>query len=164
MAIYLLRLRLFFSSKNPRVALFAISICLVGVMDLLPRQQHGTEMWTERLESVSGFYGPGVTISWCISGISMLYDANQDFKKGGFHYLKYLTLAFVGAIAVGDAVKRALQKDFGPSYAAALYMSDKSFELATLLYAVYHFPVRRHEPAGPNVNPNDPEVERPADS
>jgi hypothetical protein len=130
-------------SRNPVVALSAISICLVGVMDLLPHPRHDPDTWTDKLESVSGYYGPGEVISWCIFGMSMLYDANQDAKQGAVHYVKYLTLIIPGVFAAVDAVKRALQSDFGPSYAAALYVSDKSFELATLLYTVYNFPVAR---------------------
>ncbi len=76
----------------------------------------------------------------------MLYDANQTFKKqkpepDGFHYFKYASLIFTGLWALGDAVWRAVRTDFGPSYAAALYMSDKGFELATLLYTIRLFPV-----------------------
>ena len=77
----------------------------------------------------------------------MLYDANQTFKRepDNFHYLKYASLIFSGVWALGATVWRALRTDFGPSYAAALYMSDKGFELATLLYTLHLFPVhRRH--------------------
>jgi hypothetical protein len=100
-------------------------------------------MWKDKVESVSSFYGPGAVISWCISGMSMLYDANQAAETNNFQYFKYSALGLTGAFAVCDAVWRALRSDFGPSYAAALYMSDKGFELATLLYTVWHFPVHR---------------------
>ena len=110
-------------------------------MDLLHQQRHDPAIWKDKLESVSSFYGPGVVISWCISGMSMLYDANGE--TDGFQWLKYLALGLTGAFAVCDAVWRALRSDFGPSYAAALYMSDKGFELATLLYTVYNFPVHQ---------------------
>jgi hypothetical protein len=141
----------FLSSKQPGIALFAISICLVGVMDLLPQQRHDPAIWKDKLESVSSFYGPGVVISWCISGMSMLYDANRAAQTGGFQWLKYLALGLTGAFAVCDAVWRALRSDFGPSYAAALYMSDKGFELAALLYTVYNFSVRREGSAATDV-------------
>jgi hypothetical protein len=143
------------------VALLAISICLLGVMDLLPQQRHDPDTWTDKLELVSGFYGPGAVTSWCIGGISMLYDANQASNNGAFHYAKYLALIITGVFSVCDAVKRALQSDFGPSYAAALYMSDKSFELATLLYTVYNFPVYRD---GAAARPRDPEAQTSANT
>ena len=108
---------------------------------MLPQQRHDPAIWKDKLESVSSFYGPGVVISWCISGMSMLYDANGE--TGGFQWLKHLALGLTGSFAVCDAVWRALRSDFGPSYAAALYMSDKGFELATLLYTVYNFPVHQ---------------------
>jgi hypothetical protein len=114
-------------------------------MDFLPRQAHNPNTWSDELQSVSGFYGPGVMISWCLMSMSMLYDANQVFKQGpdGFHYFKYASLIFSSVWALGDAILRALHTDFGPSYAAALYMSDKGFELATLLYTLHLFPVHR---------------------
>ncbi|KAK3615312.1 hypothetical protein LTR56_026668 [Elasticomyces elasticus] len=62
---------LFLNSEKPTIALFAISICLVGVMDLLPRERHDPDVWKDKLELVSGFYGPGAVISWCLSGVSM---------------------------------------------------------------------------------------------
>lgn len=127
-------------------------------MDLLPQQRHDPEIWKDKLESVSGFYGPGAVISWCITGISMLFDANQASNTGNFQYLKYSGLFLSGTFTVGDAVKRALQSDFGPSYAAALYMSDKAFELATLLYAVYHFPVHREGRGGRAPRQDDDEA------
>jgi hypothetical protein len=120
-------------------------------MDLLPQQRHDPAIWKDKLESVSSFYGPGVVISWCISGMSMLYDANRAAQTGGFQWLKYLALGLTGAFAVCDAVWRALRSDFGPSYAAALYMSDKGFELAALLYTVYNFSVRREGSAATDV-------------
>jgi hypothetical protein len=130
-------------------------------MDLLPQQSHDPDTWTDKLESVSSFYGPGAVVSWCMGGMSMLYDANQDSKNGVFHYIKYLALIITGCIAAVDAVKRALQSDFGPSYAAALYMSDKSFELALLLYTVYNFPVSRNGSAAREANQDLPEQEQP---
>jgi len=133
-----------------------MSICLVGVMDLHPQQRHDPATWKDQVESVSSFYGPGVVISWCISGMSMLYDANQAAQTGYFPNLKYLALGLTGAFAVCDAVWRALRNDFGPSYAAALYMSDKGFELATLLYTVWHFPVHREG----SETTNDPKEQR----
>lgn len=129
-------------------------------MDLFPRRQHDPDTWNDKIESVSGFYGPGAVISWCIGGMSMLYDANQEPRHGAFHYAKYLTLILTGVFSVGDTVIRALQSDFGPSYAAALYMSDKSFELATLLYAVHNFPVYRQGPAARDANRDPADVER----
>lgn len=130
-------------------------------MDLLPQQRHDPAMWKDKVESVSSFYGPGVIISWCISGMSMLYDANQAAQSGVvFQYLKYLAVGLTGAFAVCDAVWRALRSDFGPSYAAALYMSDKGFELATLLYTVYNFSVQREGSAATDQL----EVEQPSNS
>lgn len=140
--------KFFLNSHQPTVALFTISICLVGVMDFLPKRVHHLNTWSEELHSVSGFYGPGVVIAWCLMSMSMLYDANQVFKtkSNGFHYFKYATILFWGVWALGDAIWRALHTDFGPSYAAALYMSDKGFELGTLLYTLYLFPVHRRLP------------------
>jgi hypothetical protein len=129
-------------------------------MDLLPQPRHDPNTWTDKLGSVSSYYGPGAVISWCILGMSMLYDANQDAKQGAIHYAKYTTLILTGVIAAVDAVKRALQSDFGPSYAAALYMSDKSFELATLLYTVYNFPIYRDGSAAREAHRDVPEVEQ----
>ena len=131
-------------------------------MDLSPQQRQDPDTWTDKLESVSRFYGPGVVISWCISGMSMLYDANQASELGGFHRIKYLALALSGTYAVGDAVVRALHSDFGPSYAAALYMSDKSFELALLLYTVYLFPVHRYGYAMSGAHEGEPKAQRAA--
>ncbi|KAF1926323.1 uncharacterized protein M421DRAFT_222923 [Didymella exigua CBS 183.55] len=64
--------KFFLNSQRPTVALFAISICLVGVMDFLPKTTHDPQTWTEDVDSVSGFYGPGVIISWCLMSMSML--------------------------------------------------------------------------------------------
>ena len=156
--------RFFLNSERPAVALFAISICLVGVMDFLPREAHDPASWSEELQDVNGFYGPGSIISWCLLGISMLYDANQVFKQDdNFHYLKYASLIFSGLWALGDAVWRALRTDFGPSYAAALYMSDKGFELATLLYTLHLFPVHRRQitPNNSQSREQPPDEERP---
>ena len=159
--------RLFLSSRQPAIALFAISICLVGVMDFLPQNHHSPKVWHDKLESVSGFYGPGVVWSWCLSSMSMLYDANEVFKSDldGFHYLKYATLILTGIAALIDAVWRALHTDFGPSYAAALYMSDKAFEVAVLLWTIYLFPIYRRGSADNHAANQDlPEAERPAHS
>jgi len=118
-------------------------------MDLLPRQAYPPHTWKDDLASVSGFYGPGAVTSWCLTSTSMLYDANQIFRAetDPFHYLKYVAIIFSSLWALGDAVWRALRTDFGPSYAAALYMSDKGFELATLIYMVKLFPIYRRRPA-----------------
>jgi hypothetical protein len=134
-------------------------------MDLLPKQAHHTSTWSEELHSVSGFYGPGVVISWCLMSMSMLYDANQVFKTepDGFHYFKYASIIFASLWALGDAVWRALRTDFGPSYAAALYMSDKGFELATLLYTLHLFPVHRLPAQTTRQAPTKPSDEERAD-
>ena len=156
--------RFFLKSERPAVALFAISICLVGVMDFLPQRSYDPSIWSDKLEDVSGFYGPGSIISWCLLSVSMLYDANQVFKQAdNFHYFKYASLIFSGVFALGDAVRRALRTDFGPSYAAALYMSDKAFELATLLYTLNLFPVDRRDSAGSSQKAQTqlPDEERP---
>ena len=134
-------------------------------MDFLPRQAHDPGSWSDNLDDVSGFYGPGAVISWCLLSISMIYDANQVFKTepDNFHYLKYASLIFTGIWALGDTVWRALRTDFGPSYAAALYMSDKGFEVATLLYTVHLFPIHRRHPLGGSAHLQDPppDEERP---
>ncbi|KAI4181108.1 MAG: hypothetical protein LQ346_006860, partial [Caloplaca aetnensis] len=159
-----LRLRFFLNSERPSVALFAISICLVGVMDFLPQETHDPGTWSDKLHDVSSFYGPGAILSWCLMSISMLYDANQVFKQepDRFHYLKYASVVFTGIWALGDAVWRALRTDFGPSYAAALYMSDKAFELATLLYTLHLFPVHRRDSSRPASKMRvPPDEERP---
>lgn len=114
-------------------------------MDLLPHHRYDPATWHDKLEDVSGFYGPGATLAWFVGAISMVYDANFAYKTNadGFQYLKYAGVIFTSVAALCDAVRRALHADFGPSYAAALYMSDKGFELATLLYAVALFPISR---------------------
>ena len=135
-------------------------------MDFLPQgDAHDEDTWNETLETVNGFYGPGVILSWCLMSISMLFDANQVFKQepDSFHYFKYASLIFPGVWALGDAVWRALHTDFGPSYGAALYMSDKGFELAVLLYTLNLFPIYRQHPI-PNTLPSQqkpPDEERP---
>lgn len=114
-------------------------------MDLLPYTTYPSDTWNDRVEDVSSFYGPGAVVSWFLMAISMLYDANEEFKTNpdGFHYVKYASIILTSVWALGDAVSRAVRSDFGPSYAAALYMSDKGFELAVLIYTLYMFPVRR---------------------
>ena len=133
-------------------------------MNFLPAQAHDPNTWEDKLEKVNGVYGPGAVISWCLFGISMLYDANQVYKQGpngahdGFHYFKYASLIFTSVGALGDAIWRALHMDFGPSYAAALYMSDKGFELATLLYTLQHFPIHRvHQQPHPDEERSEPQ-------
>lgn len=128
-------------------------------MDLLPKHAHPSNLWGDELDSVSGFYGPGVVISWCLMAISMLYDANKVFKTepDDFHYLKYASIIFVSLWALADGVWRALYSDFGPSYAAALYMSDKGFEVATLLYTIHLFPVHRQTTGEASIKPSDEE-------
>lgn len=137
----------------------ALLICLVGVMDFWPGATHDPSTWKkDSFETVSGFYGPGVIIAWYLGGVSMLYDANttpDKFHLVHFDWAKYIGLIVTGLWALGDAVYRALHVDFGPSYAAALYMSDKAFELAVLLYCVKMFGVHRHENAEDKVQPGD---------
>lgn len=103
----------------------------------------------DSVESVNSFYGPGVIIAWVLGGISMLYDANskpEKFHLEHFNWAKYTALIGTGLWALGDALYRAkFHVAFGPSYAAPLYMSDKAFELATLLYCVKVFGVHRHK-------------------
>lgn len=138
-------------------------------MDLLPRQLYHNDTWAQEFKSVSGFYGPGVVISWFLTSMSMLYDANHIFKTrpdgtkpdgtrpDGFHYLKYASVIFSSFWALGDTILRALHTDFGPSYAAALYMSDKGFELATLIYTLQLFPIdRRAQEQAPEQTPTRP--------
>lgn len=137
-------------------------------MDLPPKEARHTKTWNEELHSVSGLYGPGVVISWCLMSMSMLYDANQTFKTepDGFHYFKYASIIFSSLWALGDAVWRALRTDFGPSYAAALYLSDKGFELATLLYTLHLFPIHRRLPAqttsqAPAISSDEEQADQP---
>ncbi|KAF2729774.1 hypothetical protein EJ04DRAFT_580379 [Polyplosphaeria fusca] len=129
-------------------------------MDFLPKQAHDPSTWADELHSVSGFYGPGVVMSWCLMSVSMLYDANQAFKTqaDGFQYFKYATIVFSSLWALCDAVWRAIHTDFGPSYAAALYMSDKGFELGVLLYMLHLFPIRREVASMPLERPPDEEL------
>jgi hypothetical protein len=62
-------------------------------------------------------------------------------------WLKYAALWFLGLWALIEAIVRALHQDFGPSYAAALYVSDKAFEVATLYYCVKTFGIHRRDKA-----------------
>lgn len=131
------------------MVLIAISICFFGVMNLplgsSERHEDMDETWDNELQHISSYYGPGAIISWFIVGISMLYDANQAFKTGSdwFQITKYGMIAFVGIVAWGDSTWRATHGDFGPQYAAGLYMFDKSLELAVLLYTLAMFPMAR---------------------
>ena len=109
-------------------------------MDFLPKTRYEPSTWKDDITTVNGFYGPGALMSWFLTGVSMLYDANKE--PDSFHYFKYFAVISTGLAALADTIWRALHTDFGPSYAAALYMSDKAFELATLLYCIRYFPIR----------------------
>ncbi|KAF7539691.1 hypothetical protein G7054_g1974 [Neopestalotiopsis clavispora] len=114
--------------------------------DIIPKKAVGPPTWNdEEIGCVSGFYGPGAILAWLITSLSMLYDANQSPQASPdpFDWLKYGTTILTCTWALCDAVWRARNSDFGPSYAAALYMSDKGFELGTLLYTVRFFPIHR---------------------
>ncbi|KAF2998675.1 hypothetical protein E8E14_001503 [Neopestalotiopsis sp. 37M] len=115
-------------------------------MNLIPKKTVLSTTWSnEDVRAVSGFYGPGAIFAWLITSVSMLYDANQNPQAGlgGFDWAKYGATILVGFFALSDAVWRALHLDFGPSHAAALYMSDKGLELGLLLYTVRFFPIHR---------------------
>jgi hypothetical protein len=134
-------------------------------MNLLPKPPYeNSPKWDEEFNHVSSFYGPGAIISWFILAISMLYDANQAFKTQSdwFHVAKYGALGIMAIVALGDATWRGLKADFGPKYAAALYMSDKGVELAVLLYTLSMFPMeRRPKQRATAASSQPPDEERP---
>lgn len=142
--------------------LIAITICLVGVMDLQSRPFYENKQWEEDFKEVSGFYGPGAALSWFALALSMLYDANQEAKTRNkwFHVGKYLFVCGPSLIALGDSTYRALHLDFGPKYAAAAYMSDKGFELGALLYTLIYFPItRKVNKQGAHASPQASDIE-----
>jgi hypothetical protein len=126
-------------------------------MDMFPREQPHPSIFEEKVESVNSLYGPGTLLSWILAAVSLLYDANSSQSTFEFDgadwitwiggWLKYAALWFLGLWALIEAIVRALHQDFGPSYAAALYVSDKAFEVATLYYCVKTFGIHRRDKA-----------------
>lgn len=127
--------------------LFEVLLCICGVVrDSWPRSTHGSTTW-ETEGSVSWVYGPGFVISWFIGGVSVLYDAYTNPYDDDITYLDWIksgVLISTGLCALAHTLNRAYNFDFGPSWAAAIYMSEKFFELMVLSYFVKAFALRRH--------------------
>jgi hypothetical protein len=120
-------------------------------MDVLAATPYDPSTWTEKIKDVSSWYGPGAFYSWFLTWCSFLYDAHHDYNN--FHLGKYGVLFVSSAAPVIDTVWRAHKLDFGPSWAAATYWSDKAFQFALLFYCLCTFPIkprRRNRPAVPD--------------
>lgn len=156
-----------FQKALPSLCSIAVLICLGGTMRHFTLGEQDLSESEHTLSSVSSLYGPGNIVTWYLSGISLLYDINtlpeaSSSKAGGFLeafkasaiWSRYLFLVSLGAWAVIESLYRGLKQDFGPSYATAVYMSDKAFELTTLYWFVKMYPIRFKARRGPY--PGDP--------
>jgi hypothetical protein len=151
-----------FQKALPSLCSIAVLICLGGTMHhFTPGEQDLSES-EHTLSSVSSLYGPGNIVAWYLSGISLLYDINASpeafsSKANGFLetlkklaiWSRFLFLVGLGTWAVSESLFRGLKQDFGPSYATAVYMSDKAFELTTLYWFVKMYPIRFKARRGP---------------
>jgi hypothetical protein len=156
-----------FQRALPSLCNIAVLICLGGTMRHFTLGEQDRSESEHTLSSVSHLYGPGTIVTWYLSGISLLYDINASpkafaFETGGILealkklavWLRFILLVCLGTWAVIESLVRGLRQDFGPSYATAVYMSDKAFELTTLYWFVKMYPIQIKARRGPY--PGDP--------
>jgi hypothetical protein len=156
-----------FQKALPSLCNIAVLICLGGTMRHFTLGEQDLSESEHTLSSVSHLYGPGNIVAWYFSGISLLYDINASpeafsLKAAGILealkklaiWSRFLLLVCLGTWAVIESLFRGLKQDFGPSYATAVYMSDKAFELTTLYWFVKMYPIQIKARRGPY--PGDP--------